>query len=67
MISKVNMKLVMTVLFAVGWFLNGICGTSIDLQYLLMFYGTVVTGEIGTHAINSKYNSEKGEMPSVNH
>ncbi len=52
-----------SVIYLIGWALNGVGKTHFNLGDLIIFYTTVVAKSAITHGINSVFNSPRGTMP----
>lgn len=52
-----------TLLMLGAWYWNAVHGTKFDLRQLQDIYIWLMTQLNATHAINSIFNSQKGEMP----
>ena len=50
-------------IYLAAWYLNGAQGMHFSCSDLMLWYSSVLVGKIGTHAINSVYNSPRGEDP----
>lgn len=50
--------------FLIGWIANGLFNTNFDIPMLMAFYSCLAGKDVIGYAINSIYNSSRGQMPT---
>lgn len=55
--------ILLSIIYLAAWFLNGYLGYHFSCSDLITFYSVIVLKNLGSHTINSVFNSNRGEMP----
>jgi hypothetical protein len=55
--------ILLSIIYLVAWFFNGYLGYHFSCSDLITFYSIIVMKNLGSHTINSVFNSNRGEMP----
>jgi hypothetical protein len=55
--------IVLSLIYLLAWFVNGYMGMHFSLPDLITFYSVIVVKNLGSHTVDSVFNSQKGEMP----
>ena len=56
--------ILLSIIYLAAWFLNGFAGYHFSCSDLITFYSVIVLKNLGSHTINSVFNSQKGEFPT---
>jgi hypothetical protein len=55
--------ILLSIIYLVAWFLNGYLGMHFSCSDLITFYSVIVLKNLGSHTVDSVFNSQKGEPP----
>ena len=55
--------ILLSIVYLAAWFCNGYLGMHFSCSDLISFYSVIVLKNLGSHGINSIFNSSRGEMP----
>ena len=58
--------ILLSIIYLIAWFLNGYFGMHFSCSDLISFYSIIILKNLGSHTINSVFNSTRGEMPGKN-
>ena len=58
--------ILLSIIYLVAWFCNGYLGYHFNCSDLITFYSVIVLKNLGSHTINSVWNSPRGELPENN-
>ena len=56
--------ILLSIIYLVAWFFNGFAGMHFSCSDLITFYSVIILKNLGSHTINSVFNSNRGEMPT---
>lgn len=55
--------ILLSIIYLAGWFVNGYLGMHFSCSDLITFYSVIIIKNLGSHTVDSVFNSEKGQMP----
>ena len=58
--------ILLSIIYLAGWFCNGYLGMHFSCSDLISFYSIIILKNLGSHTVDSVFNSQKGEMPRKN-
>lgn len=58
--------ILLSIIYLAGWFCNGYLGYHFSCSDLITFYSIIILKNLGSHTVDSVFNSQKGEMPRKN-
>ena len=56
--------IVLSVIYLLAWFFNGYLNMHFSCPDLITFYSVIIVKNLGSHTVDSIFNSNKGEPPT---
>ena len=55
--------ILLSIIYLAAWFCNGYLGMHFSCSDLITFYSIIILKNLGSHTVDSVFNSQKGEFP----